>query len=421
MNESYLNKEQKRVILAVTFGNILEWFEIYSYAYLAPIIAKAFFNFESELSNLFSAFIIFGSGFITRPFGAVLFGRIGDLLGRKKAFILSIVVMTVPTFLMGCLPTYNQIGLCAPLLLGLLRLAQSVPAAGEAPGTFCFLYENAHPGNRKFMTSWGAVGNQIGAILGVIETFLMDQFMSDEFLMSWGWRISFWSGGLIGLLGFYLRRKLHETPFFIRLKQHHRIDTETVSMVIKNYRHQIVMGTAFGVLNAATFYLIATYVPIYFSQSTGLNHNSNLLLHLSILTIMTVLLPLFGKTESRFSCRSIFLACTISIIILLLPLYISINNGSFFWASIVGGLGIIPVICMTAFLPYLLAHLFPVPVRFTGVGLSFNLADGIVGGFTPAIALFLLQYTNNQAAFCWFILACAIISLISYFKISKTA
>ncbi|MCI0382220.1 MAG: MFS transporter [Chlamydiae bacterium] len=244
-----LKKEQIHVILAVTFGNILEWFEIYSYAYLVPILALVFFNFESSLANWTSAFIVFGSGFLTRPIGAIIFGRIGDLIGRKRAFILSIIIMTVPTFLMGCLPTYTQVGIFAPFLLVFLRLLQSIPAAGEAPGTFCFLYENADVTNRKFMGSWGAFGNQIGAILGVTQTFFMEQFMSYEFLMSWGWRISFWSGGLIGLFGIYLRQTLHETPLFIKLKEHHKLDKETVVEVINNHKKTIGIGIAFSVLN----------------------------------------------------------------------------------------------------------------------------------------------------------------------------
>jgi MFS transporter, MHS family, proline/betaine transporter len=194
MSYFQLKKAQAQVILTVTFGNILEWFEIYSYAYLAPILARVFFNFESSLVNLISSFVIFGSSFLTRPFGGILFGRLGDIIGRKKAYLLSITIMTIPTFLMGCLPSYAKWGIFAPLSLVVLRLLQSIPAAGEVPGTICFLYENSDLGNNKFITSWTGVGNQIGAILGVIETFIMDQFMSDEFLMTWGWRISFWSG-----------------------------------------------------------------------------------------------------------------------------------------------------------------------------------------------------------------------------------
>jgi MFS transporter, MHS family, proline/betaine transporter len=419
MSNFQLNKKQSRVILTVTFGNILEWFEIYSYAYLAPVFAKLFFNFESSLFNLFSAFLVFGSGFLARPFGAILFGRFGDLIGRKKAYVWSITIMTIPTFLMGCLPTYSKVGILAPLLLWLLRLIQSIPAAGEVPGTICFLYENSNPENTKFITSWTGVGNQIGAILGVIETFLMDQFMSKAFLATWGWRISFWIGGLIGLFGIYLRRKLYETPSFIKLKEHHKLDKETILQVINNYKKKIGIGIAYGAINASTFYLIATYIPTYFDKMFGLNIYKNAVISLSILFLTTVLLPVFGIIGEKYNNKHIFIFSTIMIVSLLYPFYIFVNNHNSLGIIITGVLYIIPITFISALLPYLLATLFPTSVRFTGVGLAFNLTDGIIGGFTPAIALFLLQFTKQQGAFCWFILACSLVSLFSYFTIKR--
>lgn len=212
--KSHLSKQQFKVISIITFGGILEWYEIYSFVYLAPILGKLFFNYHSGLMNLLSSFLLFGTGFISRPFGAILFGRIGDLIGRKTAFLYSIIIMTIPTFFMGCLPTYAVIGVAAPILFYFLRFIQSIPASGEIPGTICFLYENADEENIKFITSWTNVGNQIGATLGLLEILLIDSFLSEETLLTWGWRISFWSGGLLGLFGIYLRKKLLETPIF---------------------------------------------------------------------------------------------------------------------------------------------------------------------------------------------------------------
>jgi MHS family proline/betaine transporter-like MFS transporter len=414
-----LTKGQFRVISVVTFGNILEWFEIYLYAYWAPIISTLFFNFDNYLPNLISTFIVFGAGFLARPFGAILFGRLGDLIGRKQSFTLSITVMTIPTFLMGLLPTYAQIGVWAPILMALMRLLQAIPAAGEAPGAFCYLYENASASNKKFMTSWGAFGNQIGAILSVIECFLMKQYLPQEFLVSWGWRISFWTGGLIGLLGIYLRYKLDETPQYKELVEHHRIRKETIKKVISDHKKGLLLGTGFGVINAATFYLIASYIPTYFNYMLGLSTLQNALITLTILLLTTILLPVFGMIGDRYNNKTILVSCAAAIIVLLYPLCTSINSLNLWSLALLCLLFLIPITCITALLPYLLANLFPTRVRFTCVGLTFNIVDGIVGGFTPAIALFLLQATSNQGAFCWYILACAVISLISYFKIKS--
>ncbi len=414
-----LSKEQVHVISAVTFGNILEWFEVYSFAYLAPIIALKFFNAESNISSLMLAFLVFGLGFITRPLGGIIFGRIGDRIGRKNAFIWSIIILTVPTFIMGILPTYETWGIFAPISLCLLRLIQSVPTGGEIPGVICFLFENAHENNKRYITSWNAVGNQIGAIIGLVETFFMDNYMSAEFLSSWGWRISFISGGIIGLAGIYLRHTLQETPVFIKLKENHKVDKETVRQLISKYKKNIGIGTAFGVVDAATFYLIATYVPTFITDSLGLSVNQSMYISFLILLITTVLLPIFGRLGDRFSNRWMCIGSALSIILLLYPLNIYMNNKDMISLSIIGGLYLIPISCITALIAYLLGNLFPPQVRFTGVGVSVNLADGIVGGFTPAIALLLLQFTGQPTAFCWYILACAVVSLIAYTKVLK--
>lgn len=417
MTNGFLNNKQKRVILTVTSGNILAWYDIYSYAYFAPILARVFLN-SSSTTDLMGAFVFFGLGFIAKLVGAVAFGRIGDLLGRKNAFIKSIIVMTIPTFLMGCLPTYAAGGILAPILLLFLRIMQSIPEAGESPGTFCFLYENEGLKHAKFITSFGGVGNQIGAILGLTTSFLLDQQMSDEFLFSWGWRISFWFGGLIGLMGFYLRKKLQETPLFIELKER-KLDKNSFVNAINKHRRGIVLGTAFGVINGSTFYLIATYLPEYFEKILGLSSIENAEVSFSILILTTILLPFFGMLGDRLKVRSMMLYSSIAIILLLYPIYYYTNTENLTALLISCFLFIIPVTCITALIPWLLASIFPTRIRFTGVSLAFNLADGLAGGFTPAIALFLSKLTGDQGSFCLYILICSIISFISYFKIKE--
>lgn len=413
------NKRQKKIVLTVTFGNILEWYDAYSYVYLAPILGKLFFNFHSDSSNLLMAFVVFGIAFITRPLGGLLFGRWGDLKGRKEPFVWSIFIISGATFFMGCLPTFEVWGMWSAILLILFRIIQSLPESGESPGTFCFLFENAGPKNKVFMTSWGAFGNQIGAILAVFEALVLDQFMSEEFVLSWGWRITFWFGAAIGLFGFFIRRTLDETPIFKELKHHHQIDTETYKEVIRKYKGKIFLGTSYGVINAATFYLIAAYLPSYFNSALGLDEHTNAYVSLSIIGLSIILLPVFGMLGNKFSVKSMMIGSAFLIIILLIPLYYFISNRQILPLFLIYYIYVIPITCITAFIPFILLRLFAAHIRFTGVGLAFNLADGLVGGFTPAVSILLMQYTNHQAGFCWYILICAIVSLISYFFIKE--
>jgi len=241
-----LTKQQTHVISVVTFGNILEWFDVYSFAYLAPILAKKFFPTNSPTTGLFLSFLVFGMGFITRPIGGVLFGRIGDILGRRWAFILSIMLLVFPTFMIGIMPTYQTWGIYAPLSLFVLRLLQSIPTGGEIPGVICLLYENSEKYNRRFITSWSAVGNQIGALVAILECFVMNNYLSPEFNEDWGWRLTFITGSFIGLFGLYLRHTLNETPVFKKLIEMHKIDTETVFKLLSANKKKIAIGTAFG-------------------------------------------------------------------------------------------------------------------------------------------------------------------------------
>jgi MFS family permease len=417
MSTLRVSHQQWQVISAVTFGNILEWFEIYLFVYWAPVFSKIFFGFNSELINLTSIFILFGVGFISRPIGAIFFGRLGDLVGRKRAFVLSILVMTIPTFMMGLLPTYQQVGMWAPVFMGILRILQACPSGGESPGAFCYLYENSGPGNRRFITSWGGFGNQVGAILSLGESIIMESIASEEFLLSWGWRISFFSGGIIGLMGVYLRRKLHETPVFLHYHKIHYGSKQKLSQILSRYRVNIGLGIIYGIVNAATFYLLASYLPSYLQVILLVDRQYEIAITLSVLLLTTLLLPLFGYFGDKYNFKKLLIFASIAIILLSATIYLSILyswNTSLLISSF---LIIFPITYITAVIPYLLTHIFPTSVRFTGVGLSFNLADGLVGGFTPAITLLLQQYTGQSGVFTWLIAVCALISLLGYARI----
>lgn len=417
MSIKRLSRQQLSVILAVTSGNVLEWYEIYSYAYLAPLLARTFFNFKSDLSNLASSFAFFGLGLVARGLGAVIFGKMGDLKGRKVTFIRSITWMIGPTFLIGFLPTYQTAGLLAPILLGVLRLLQSIPSAGEVPGTICFLYEYSSPSNRRFMTSWTSFGNQIGAILGIVEAYLLHHFLSPEFFNAWGWRISFWSGGVIALLALFLRRTLHETPVFRHLEELEEIDKEKEIRIVKKYKRKIGVGIAYGAINASTFYLLATYLPTYLSKTIKLSDSENLIIPVIVLIFTTVLLPFFGILGDKYNNKNLLSAFSLLIIFQTILFYISIKIKSFVLIGIIGFSFIIPIAGITALLAYQLANLFGPAIRYRGLSLSFNLSDGLFGGFAPAISLILTQYLQDDAAFCWFLLFCSALSLFFYLRI----
>lgn len=410
---SFSKKEKTTIVLAVTLGNLLEWYEIYLYVHWAPIIARLFFNSGSEALDLTYTFLMFAIGFLARPFGGVFFGRLGDAIGRRKALIASLVVMTIPTFVTGLLPTHAQIGLAAPIILGIMRLLQAFPAGGELPGAFCYLYESSRFHQRRFMSSWGAMGYQLGILISTFECYFLEKYLSPEDLLQWGWRFSFLIGGLIGLCGLFMRYRLHETPLYREMMTHEKIAKEPVLKVLNKHKKGIGIGFLFCALNSSMFYFLSVNFPAYFSTALGDSY-SPLVITMMILLFITIPLPFFGMLADKMNNKTMLLTSTVGIIVLLYPLYLAVIYSSVVFMILITILMGLFFTCLSALIPYIMPALFPINVRFTCVGLSFNLVDATIGGFTPVMAMCLVNATGDQASFCWLLLAGGVLSLIGF-------
>ena len=404
-------KTHKSVIFAVTIGNFLEWYEIYLYVYWAPILSTLFFK-SNDAINLIYLFMIFGVGFLARPLGGLFFGRIGDRIGRKKALILSILMMIIPTFVTGCMPTHAQVGIAAPILLGLMRILQSFPAGGELPGAFCYLYEIAPPEKRRYMCSWSAVGYQLGILVSIIECFFLEKILSYEDLVTWGWRLSFILGGALGFVGLYLRRTLHETPLFREMETHEKIVRTPIMEVLSHYKKPILMGVFFCALNSSAFYLLSINFPIDLKESSSIG----LIGAVGLLLLITIPLPFFGILGDRYNNKTMLIVSTVAMLLLLIPYCMSPSP---FWVGTIVILFCIFFTVLSALIPFIVADLFPTRVRFTCVAMSFNLADAVIGGFAPAAALYLIHYTGNPTSFCWILVVTSLLSLGAYFKLKS--
>jgi len=232
------------------------------------------------------------------------------------------------------------------------------------------------------------------------------------------WRLSFVIGGCIALFGFYLRNKLHETPLYKDMERHRHVK-QSISEVFRHYKLQIGKGIWFCLLNSVGFYLISILFPIYFSIILGINYDSNLIISIAILLLTTIPLPFIGMIGDHISNKKILIFSTVLIILLLYPLYILIPGHSVVISLIVAILFILAFTCLSALIPYRFAVLFPTTVRYTCVGISYNIVDGILGGFSPVIVLYFLNKSGSQASCYWILLICALISLVSYFYIDE--
>lgn len=409
-------KIRRSVIFAVTFGNLLEWYEIYLYVYWSPIIAKLFFAPHAGESGLIFTFLIFGLALLARPIGGFFFGRLGDRIGRKKAFILSLLMMTVPTVITGLLPTREQVGILAPIFLTCTRFLQAFPAGGELPGAFCFLYESAQPQHRRYFCSWAFVGVLSGLLISTIECFFLELFLSEQDVITWGWRLSFLIGGLLGLCGLILRSRLHETPLYQEMAKHSTITKEPFSQVLRDNKKQLFLGALFWVFNSSSTFFITVNAAEYLKTALATSsYIATLIISSSIIILLAAPLPIFGFLADTINNKKMLIWTMISSILLLGPLSYFAAHLSIFPLAIAMAIFILLAACNSALLPYITSELFPTRTRYTCIGICFNTVDSVVGGFTPFLVLYLTRITKYEGAFSFVILFFGLISLLSYF------
>ncbi len=411
-----LTKIQKYVIFAITLGNVLEWYDFYLYIFWSKTLSTVFFREGNASINLIFIIGFFAVGFIFRPLGGLFFGRLGDKIGRKKTFIICLFLMSVPTFLMGFLPGYSQIGIYAPIFLAILRIGQTFPSGGELPGAFCYLYE-AGAKNKKFVTSFAGMGNQIGIILAALECLLLEKILPEEIFSDIGWRVSFIVGGLIGMGGIFLRYRLHETSSFHEIVVHHKIVKASIRTVISKNWKKLLRGISFGTMQTLSFHFISILFPLYFLKLRKEDDSLDLIATAVLLCVATVPLPIYGLLAEKYGVSRLAVISCLCLMLLLYPLHVTLKHSEPWNAMIVMGLIALCIACFTAIWPYFLSHLFPTHIRYTCVGLSFNITDGIFGGISSLLSLYLINIKNNFTAVIWIIFLGCIVSLFSCAKI----
>jgi MHS family proline/betaine transporter-like MFS transporter len=289
----------KRTVLAGAIGNVLEWYDFALYGYFAPAFAALFFPSDSPSLSLISAFGVFAVGFLARPLGALLFGYWGDTLGRRHALAWSVLLMAIPTFLVGLLPTYETIGVLAPVVLTLCRFLQGLSVGGEFTGSAIFLVEHAAASQRGYVGSWAGFSAQLGALLGSGVGALLASTFAEESLRRWGWRIPFVMGGFIAVAGWYLRTRVSESPAFETLRREGRLTASPVSDVFTTERWGIAKVIGLVWLHGVAFCLLYVYLTTYVATMTTVPLATVLFLNTGCMTILAILIPLMGAWSDR--------------------------------------------------------------------------------------------------------------------------
>lgn len=408
----HINRKGERLIIfAVTIGSLLEWYEIFLYVYWTPIISRILFDYPTEIVNTINTLLVFAFGFLSRPIGGLIFGYIGDRWGRKISFVISIVIVSLPSIAIGLTPSFLAWSYFAQIFVAIMRLMQGIPAGGELPGAICYLSESAIPGRKKYLCSYAFVGAQIGAIIAMVECLLLEKYLSHQVLITWGWRFSFLIGGLFGLLGFFLRSKLKESPMFQHLKELHEVLKKPITESFKRHKEKMLIGFCVAIFEVVGFYTISIFPALYFKQIFNISDMKNVVIIAILLTVSAVTIPIFGKVSERYNTRFLLISSALGVIFVSFPFYQAINRSDFFYTIVYEIILIFFLNIQFALLPSFLAELFPTRVRFTCVAFSFNTCDSIIGGLTPILGIYLIKSTGNNAAFVLLLVLSALISL----------
>lgn len=374
-------------------GNILEWYDFTLYGYLAVIMAALFFPSENQIASMLASFGAFAVGFFFRPLGSLMFGYIGDKFGRKKALVVSIMLMALPTFFIGLLPTYTQIGILAPVLLVILRILQGLSTGGEYTTSVSFVVEHAPASRRGFFGSINLLGAVIGIMFGsLVGAFLTFTLAKDD-LMSWGWRVGFLVGIVLALVGLYIRKKTHETPVFLQIEPDKREHNPLVKTVREHYR-ELFIAIILSSLQGVAFFLLFMYMPTFYSKSLGMEMSKALFINTFAMFILVMFIPVMAWISDRIGRKPLLLTSTLLYTLLTPFLFYLITSGE--TEKIVLSHGIFALVSsmFMSILPTVLIEIFPADVRNTAFSVGYNISLGIFGGTVPIVATYLIYKTN---------------------------
>jgi MHS family proline/betaine transporter-like MFS transporter len=401
-----------RTVVAGAIGNVLEWYDFGLFGYFAAVIAHEFFPGENRMAGLLDTFGVFATGFLMRPLGGILFGLVGDRLGRKQALELSVVMMAVSTTLLGLLPGYATIGLAAPILLTLLRMLQGLSVGGEYIGSIAFITEHAPPNRRALYGSWSGFTVVVGTLLGSAVAALATLTLTEAQLHAWGWRVAFVSGLVIGVVGLWLRMGVTESPDFAALRQAGRLAANPVADAFRRDRGAIVTTIGLTCLSSVGFYLPFVWLPTWLSQiiSHKLPKEQAFASSTIALSALLILMPPLALLSDRVGRRPMYLASAAGYILLSYPLMVLMQSGTFL-AAIVGSLAFAVVnslfgCCMGA----TMVELFPTQTRYTGVAIGYNVGQAVLSGTAPLVAVWLIERTNSEVAPAFYLIASGLVA-----------
>ena len=399
-----------RQIAAGTVGNVMEWYDFAVYGYFAATIGRHFFPSEDATTSLIAAFGVFAAGFLMRPLGGVVFGHIGDRVGRKAALTISVLAMAIPTFLIGILPDYATLGPAAAVLLVVMRMIQGLSVGGEYTTSIVFLVEGAGRNRRGFAGSWSGFGAVGGILLGSAVGALVTLTLSKDEATRWGWRVPFLLGLFVGLAGLYVRRHIPEVhPPAGQARRR-----SPVWEALRSYPRTILRIGLLNVINGVGFYVAFVFLVTYMQTVGGLSEATALEINTGNMIVLLAVMPFAGWLSDRVGRKPVLIAGIGGLLVLAWPLFWALHHPSSVSWNFVGELGF--SLCIGLFggiVPVAMVEATPREVRCSAIAVGYNLCVGVLGGLSPLVATWLIKRTHDDLSPAYYVMAAALISLVA--------
>jgi MHS family proline/betaine transporter-like MFS transporter len=407
---------ERRAIIAGFAGNVMEWYDFSVYGYFAANIGRHFFPAQDAVSSLIAAFGVFAAGFLMRPLGSLLFGHIGDKVGRKTALTASVALMAIPTFLIGALPSYQQIGVTASVLLVLMRLLQGLSVGGEYTISSIFLVEHSAAGHRGFFGSFAEVGACTGVLLGSALSALVTTVLDRTMVDSWGWRVPFLIGVTVGIVGLYIRRHAIEES---APQGRQRKIASPIREAFTEWR-TILRLIGLGAVGAVGFYMSFVYVTTYLRQIDHIAQSTALDINTISMAVLLLLLAPVGALSDRRGRKPVLLMATGGMLLMAWPLFWMLHHNASF-VILLGQMGFAVLsACFWGTIPATMVELVPERVRCTVLSLGYNTGMAILGGLTPMVAVYTIKRSQYDLSPAFLLMAAAAVSLIVVITLRET-
>ncbi|TWT25338.1 MFS transporter [Planomicrobium sp. CPCC 101110] len=415
-----MNKKQtQRVLIASLVGSSIEWFDYFLYGTVAALVFnQLFFVNEDPTVGLLLAYASFALAFFIRPFGGVVFSHIGDRIGRKKTLVLTLSLMGIATFGMGLLPTYQAIGIWAPILLITLRLVQGLGIGGEWGGALLLAVEYAPEEKKGLFGSIPQMGVTIGMLMGTVALWIMTLLPDDSF-MTWGWRVPFILSAFLVIFGLWIRKGIDETPAFKQVQESGEIPKLPIADTLKYHWREVLIAIGAKVVETAPFYIFSTFIVSYATTNLGFSRTNALTAVMIATVVTTILIPIMGNLSDTMGRKKLYVAGTVGMALFAFPYFWLIQQGSvvLLVLATVIGLGIIwaPI---TAVLGTMFSEIFEAKVRYTGISLGYQIGAAVAGGTAPLVATALLaRFDNSYVPVALYIVFTSLVSLAAIWAV----